>query len=107
VEALLAPGERAVAWFGPDLDSGLNFADKLVVLTNRRILTNELAGARPASDSLAANPAPGWASWPFDEIASLQLQERVGYGVVKLLGHSALLATWPFTMAKSTGRLAW
>jgi ATP-binding cassette subfamily B protein len=41
-------------------------------------------------------------AWPYDAVASLQRQERVGYGVLQMLGPTALLATWPFTLAKST-----
>ena len=39
LDAQLAPGERLVAFFEPDLDSQLDFADGLVVLTDHRILT--------------------------------------------------------------------
>ena len=35
--------EIALVWFKPDLDASLHFADGLVVLTNRRLLTYEAA----------------------------------------------------------------
>ena len=46
VESQLAAGERLVAFFEPDLNSQLDFADGLVVLTDRRILTPEGQTAR-------------------------------------------------------------
>ena len=39
LETQLESGERLVAFFEPDLDGQLEFADGLVVLTDRRLLT--------------------------------------------------------------------
>ena len=56
-------GERLVAFFEPDLDGQLEFADGLVVLTDRRLLTLTDVAPRGKSGAIAASPAK-WRSWP-------------------------------------------
>ncbi len=86
VEQELAVGEKPLAWFRPDLDAQLHFADGWVVCTDRRIL---------------AAGAPNKGTWLLEELSEIQLDERLGYGVLELHGPSALLAQWRFTSAQS------
>ncbi len=89
LQAQLASGESLVSWFQPDLNSRLDFADGIVVLTDRRLL---------AADGAAQE---SWKSWPLQNIANLRAREAAGLGAIELLGRSALEATWQYTAAKS------
>ena len=54
--ALLAPGEILLAWFEADLDDRLHYAQRLVVLTDRRLLAIDAAGGWPAVASRPQRP---------------------------------------------------
>ncbi len=100
VESQLAAGERLVAFFEPDLNSQLDFADGLVVLTDRRFLTPEGTVRRGAIGQGGANKQ-SWRSLPTNRISELRAQEAVGLGALHLIGPDALEATWRYTSAKS------
>jgi ATP-binding cassette, subfamily B, bacterial len=100
-QAELAPDEKSIAWFEPDLNSKLEFADGLVVLTDRRLLAG--VPADPVSITVAQQPANlTWNSWPLDQVAKLRARESAGLGAIELVGHSKLEATWHYSAAKST-----
>jgi ATP-binding cassette subfamily B protein len=90
--AQLLFGEQPVAVFQPDLDAHLDFADGLVVLTNRRLLALEADG-----DGQAVR----WQAWPLEAVAELRSREKAGYGTLELLGFEAPLAAWRHTAARS------
>ena len=101
VERALAAAEKPLAWFRPDLDARLDFADGLVVCTDRRLI----AVGSSVSDGLNANEsgegrgavAADCHVWSLDDVTEVRFAERLGYGVLGLHGRSALLAQWHFT----------
>jgi ATP-binding cassette, subfamily B, bacterial len=102
--AQLTAGESLIAVFEPDLDTQLQFADGLVVLTDRRILALGGATRRDQAGADAAT-AGTWRTWPIQQVAELRLREAAGLGALELLGPSALEARWQFTAAKSAAAL--
>jgi ATP-binding cassette subfamily B protein len=87
VRARLAPGERVLGWFAPDLSTRLLYREGLVVLTDRRVLAADGEG-----------PAGAWGSWDLDEDTSLTLRDRSGLGTMELSGPDGRLAFWRFTL---------
>src|SRR5207253_6963089 len=59
VAARLEAGESVLAWFAPDLDTRLHYAEGLVVLTDRRVLSGD-----PGPSPRRGPEARGWRSWP-------------------------------------------
>jgi ATP-binding cassette subfamily B protein len=98
LDGKLADGEQVIAWFTPDLNSRLHFADELVAVTNERLLTGrgQESGAR-----LIGGREVSWESWPLDAVVSLKSREQAGLGTLELLGASSLLASWRFTAARA------
>ena len=79
----LEPGETVLAWYQPDLDSGLRYCDGLAVLTDRRLLR----AARPAHADDRGDPADGdWSSHPLRPGLTLAHRERGGLGTLELAG---------------------
>jgi ATP-binding cassette subfamily B protein len=107
VETQLGPGESTLAWFEPDLNAGLHFAQGLVVLTNRRLLSVEADGCLSESDSDGAGSAR-CQTWPLQDSCSLRAVDQGGAGALELLGPGGRLAQWRFTTARavSARRLA-
>jgi ATP-binding cassette subfamily B protein len=103
LDSQLESGERVLAFFEPDLDAQLEFADGLVVLTDRRLLT--LADVDPRSSGASAATSVKWRSWLLDRVTTLRIREAAGLGVMELVGPNALEATWQYTMAKSVSAL--
>ena len=99
-QAQLAPGEEAIAWFEPDLNEELEFADALVVLTDRRLFAAAPIGK--SADSASQNTKVTWNSWQLNKVASLRAREAGGLGVLELIGHTKLEGMWHFTAAEST-----
>lgn len=91
-EAQLIAGESIVSAFLADLDSRLQFAETLVVLTDRRILSTPLSPARTPTD---------WTAWALGDVTSIVTRDRGGLATLDLLGGSALLSTWPHTIAQA------
>ncbi len=100
LERQLAAGEELVAFFEPDLNGQLQFADGLVALTDRRILSLN-AGKRRNFRGTEATNEGNWRTWPLDRLAELRIREASGLGVLELLSANALEATWQYTMAQS------
>ncbi len=99
----LESGERLIAYFEPDLDEQLDFADGLIVLTDRRLLA--VTGAVPRSAGQPPVTPAKWRSWPLNRVTTLQTREAAGLGVMELVGPNALEAAWQYTMAKSVSAL--
>jgi ATP-binding cassette, subfamily B, bacterial len=97
----LAADEQPIAWFDPDLNSRLHFADGIVVLTNQRILSGTGPEAAESKHSRAGSIAATWESWPLESVASIRSREQAGLGTMELLGQSSLLGSWRFTAARS------
>ena len=104
LRAELAAGERLVASFEPDLDSQLDFADGLVLLTDHRILTANGPG-RSGETGTKRVVEREWRSWPLSRISELRTREAAGLGTMELIGPTALESTWHFTTAKSAAAL--
>jgi ATP-binding cassette, subfamily B, bacterial len=107
VRAQLATGEMVLASFEPDLDQRLCFARRLVVLTDRRLLTYSepemlptIAAATNGShaSSDAAPKAPQWQTWPVSSDVSLRAQEHVGAGTLDLVTNERRLTHWKYTL---------
>jgi ATP-binding cassette subfamily B protein len=86
VEQLQA-GEALLAWFEPDLDDRLRYAQGLVVLTDRRLL---------------ARGVERWEDWPLTEGMDLRTAEHGSAGLLEWVDGSGRLACWRFTAAKAT-----
>jgi ATP-binding cassette subfamily B protein len=96
LEAQLEPGEVVLATLSPNLDTELDYAAGLLVLTNRRLLSLD---PRPAvSKTAAASPQPRWASWRLDAVTALRSHDRAGLGTLELLGPAGRLAHWRYTV---------
>jgi ATP-binding cassette subfamily B protein len=98
----LESGERVVAYFEPDLDTQLDFADGLVVLTDHRLLALADVERRDVAGASAATPGK-WRSWPMGADSTLRTRESAGLGVLEFVGPDALEASWAYTMSKSAG----
>jgi ATP-binding cassette subfamily B protein len=96
----LGPAEQLLAFFEPDLDARLHFADGLVVLTDRRVLAVEGTNQDSANGASKAKEQ-SWRSWPVGAVSALRIRESAGLGALDCLGPSALEATWQYTMAQA------
>ena len=86
LEARLGRDEAVIAWFAPDLDTHLHFADSLVVLTDHRLLSFSETG-----DS----------SWILNDTMTLRARDRSGLGALELSGPGGRLAQWRYTIDRS------
>jgi ATP-binding cassette subfamily B protein len=93
--AHLDAGEVIHAWFAPDLDTALDFADGLVLLTDRRLLSAEVTAAEKDRGNAT------WQSWPLASVANLRAKERNGLGMLELLGTDARLGYWRYTNGRA------
>lgn len=100
----LESGERLVAVFEPDLNGQLEFADGLVVLTDRRLLAVANAAPRQMAGAVPTTPTQ-WRSWSLKRVSALRTRESAGLGVLELVGPTALEASWQYTMEKSASAL--
>src|SRR5256885_1763069 len=87
VTAQLEPGEPLLAWFAPDLNQQLRYADELVLLTDRRVLSRDEAGA--------------WQSWPVGADLAFRSEEHTGVGQLELTGPAGRLAHWRYTAGRA------
>jgi ATP-binding cassette subfamily B protein len=92
LQAQLGPGEKLLAWFEPDLDQRLQYSTGLVVLTDRRVLT----------DQPPNGPAGGWQHWPLGPDVTLQSHEHNGIGLLDLVGPASRLAFWRYTVGRAS-----
>lgn len=112
-EAQLREGEEVLAYFTPDLDRALRFGPGLVVVTNQRVLSVEIAASTaetevaPSPDSTQAT-RPGscayrWRSWPLSKDITLREQELGRIGTLELVGPKGRLARWRYTIGRAGG----
>ncbi len=82
----LAASENVLAVLTVDLDERLHFADRVLALTDRRLLSLEAGGT--------------WREWPLVRGGGLQLRlaDHAGLGTLDLLGPGGLLARWRYTL---------
>ena len=101
----LEPGEAVVAWFLPDLDIELRYAEGVVVLTNRRLLW---LLPHDTARSLGQSAHGMVRAWRLDEIAALRARDRSGLGTLEVEGPEGRLVHWRYTVgrAASAHRLA-
>ncbi|MGA2619823.1 MAG: ABC transporter ATP-binding protein [Thermoguttaceae bacterium] len=121
-EAELGPDETPLAWLEPDLDARLNYADGLLVLTDRRLVSLEMAteDARRTTDastatddgrrttdgntptSVVRRPSPvELRQWPLSDQLVIQAKEQRGAGSLELLDSGGRLAQWRYTPARA------
>ena len=92
VEGELRPGESMLAWFEPDLDAELRFAQGLVVLTERRVL----------SIDFDAGGAVQLRHWPLEPGTQLRTKEEGAAGALELLNEQGRLTHWRFTPGRAS-----
>ena len=79
VQPALQPDESPLAWFEPDLNTELQYAQGLVVLTDRRVIGFEPEQQSP-QQWVGRQPAKPWQSWPLDAETTLRAREHAGVG---------------------------
>ena len=97
VRSQLEPGEALLAWFEPDLDTRLHYARGLVLVTDRRVATADLAAGTGEEGE------PHWRSWPLASITELGAAAESGVGTLELLSTGKRLAHWHYTLGRSSG----
>jgi ATP-binding cassette, subfamily B, bacterial len=97
VEERLTEGELPLVWLEPDLDSELNYARSLVVLTDRRLLS---VGPIEESEKDKKKAAKTFQEWPVDTAFTLRIREHSGTGLLELIGAEKRLYHWRFTAGK-------
>jgi ATP-binding cassette, subfamily B, bacterial len=85
VRSSLLPGEKIQAWLETDLSDNLHYANGLVAITDRRLLT--------FSDDVDSHPQV----WQLSEIAAFRLKEFFGVGSLDALSNTKIVARWRFT----------
>ena len=89
--AQLTAGETIVAFMASDIDSARFYRSTLLVLTNRRFLSN--------------SAETGFHVWDLTEIEKLKTKDRGGLGTLELLGVDRRLAVWHYTIAQGPSAL--
>jgi ATP-binding cassette subfamily B protein len=108
VTALLAPGEILLAWFEADLDDRLCYAQRLVALTDRRLLAVDDPASPSKNSALAktngqaVGPAPVCQEWPHQPTLTLRLKELGGVGTLELFDDNGRRAVWRYTPARNS-----
>ena len=97
-EGRLRPGEVMLAWLDPDLDSKLNFARELVVLTDRRVLGLSFAAGRASAHG---DGAVECRDWPLEPQTVLRTRDEGGAGTLELLDNHGRLVYWRFTASRA------
>jgi ATP-binding cassette subfamily B protein len=98
-EAELRPGEQMLAWLEPDLDTKLNFARGLVLLTDQRLVALDFraAASAPRGDGQEAVECR---AWPLAPGIALRTREEGGAATLELLDQRGRLAHWRFTAGR-------
>ena len=86
----LEADEAVSAWFLSDLDGELHYAEGIVVLTNRRLLSFSNAAANQTA-----------LSWRLDGVSALRAKDRWGLGTLELEGPAGPLAAWRYTVGRA------
>ena len=93
----LAADEEVVAWFLPDLNHDLHYAESVLLLTDRRLL--EFVAENEPRAGGGGQSAPR--AWPLEAIASMRARDRSGLGILELEGPNGPLAFWRYTVARA------
>ena len=92
----LQPDERLLACCRFDLDAALRFVDGWLVLTDRRLMSDDPATGQPPE---SGHPL----EWPLDEATGLEVRLRATVGHADLSHHGHVVAQWKFTAARARG----
>ena len=84
----LHPHENVLASLEVDLDTQLRFVKGLLVVTNRRLLSQ-------------TGPGAAWLSWELSAGQRLQHHDHAGVGHLDLLDATGLRGTWRFTLGQN------
>ncbi len=90
----LADGETVVSWLIVDLDTHLNFAPTVLVITNVQVL------------GLGASQTE-WQTWPYRSDLELRHHDHAGIGTLELHDNAARLAVWRYTLGHNAAALQW
>lgn len=93
----MLPGEVPLAWLETDLDERLHYAQGLVVLTDRRLLS--VGPTHGKTDS--ASSTPPICDWGLCPSATLQSRDQAGTGMLELLGTAGREHHWRYTAGKA------
>jgi len=85
LESRLLASENVLATLPVDLDEDLRFASGQLVLTSRRLLAQDAAGA--------------WSEWALTPGLALRQADHAGVGVLELADGQGLQARWRYTLA--------
>jgi ATP-binding cassette subfamily B protein len=88
----LLPGEVLLSHVRSDLDASKQFAQGLIVLTNRRLLSFERSGPQGAM----------WRYWELDSSLAIKARDRSGLGTLEVWGPNGRLAQWNYTVARAS-----
>ena len=83
--AQLAPGETLLGWMEVDLNTQLRFTAGVILLTDRRLLS------QPAEQA-------AWHSWPLHAELQLHHHDHAGVGSLELQDGQQQLALWRYTL---------
>jgi ATP-binding cassette, subfamily B, bacterial len=86
--------ENVSAWLEVDLDGELLFSKNAVILTDRRVLSADLA-------------QKSWQSWPLQADLALKLTDHAGVGTLELAHSGGRLAVWRFTLGLQSAVARW
>jgi ATP-binding cassette subfamily B protein len=95
--AELEPGEQVLALLRTDLDEHLRFAQGVVLVTDRRLLS----GTTPERRSGALEAGGGslsWTGWPHGDALALRKRDHAGVGTLELLDARRQHACWRYTL---------
>ena len=92
IESRLAGAEKVEAWLAIDLDARLQFAEGIVVVTNRRIMAR-------------APGSPDWRAWDYRAGLVLDHRDHAGVGTLELVDAEGRLACWRYTLGHNVAAL--
>ena len=109
IKSLLVGDECVLGWFVPDLDDSLHYAEGLVVLTDRRLMSLPAGPARESSgggrtdidDVPPAASRAGARVWPLAEVEALRSRDRAGVGTLEAIGPAGRLGHWRYTITQA------
>lgn len=101
IQDWLAPGERVLAWFEPNLSGQLQFGHGLVVLTDRAVIALDVTA--PHERSAMSADGSQWHRWEIQTALQLRKIDRAGLGSLELIDDRGLLAVWRYTAAQANG----
>ena len=90
--AKLLADEKIQAWLEIDLDSRLQYAAGIILVTNLRLL------AQPPGEAI-------WQEWPLRAGLTLNHHDQAGVGALELLDEQGRLASWRYTLARNLAAL--